>query len=124
MVAVTTAQSYGGPTVISSGTLSVGNVAATVPVLAGLAYQLDASNVANLSLSGTNVTAWNDSTANGVNFTQSSGSNQPGYVASAISGLGAVSFVGDSRQRARRRQARHRRDRVYCQRPVKRQQRL
>ena len=99
VVTVNTAQSYGGTTTISAGTLSISIVSPTMPNIAGLAYLLDASNSGSLiASSGTlrtaQVSAWNDLSSNGVNFNQSTGGVQPTYVANGINGLAAVSFSG------------------------------
>ena len=59
-------QNYSGATIISGGVLKLQGIPA-LPVTAGLLYQLDASNAANLT-SGNNVTAWNDSSVNHNNF--------------------------------------------------------
>ncbi len=90
---VANAQTYGGATTIQSGTLRL-STAPSAPVGTGLQYQLDASNPANLTVSGGSVSAWNDSSGHGVAFTQPTAANQPTYNATGINGLGAVAFDG------------------------------
>jgi hypothetical protein len=51
-----------------------------------------------LTLANTNVTAWADSTTNGVNFTQGTTANQPVYVAGVMNGLPAVRFNGSNQK--------------------------
>ena len=96
VLAVNTPQNYSGATVISSGTITLNAAPATLPVLAGLAYHLDASNPASLSQTGGTVTAWND-LANHVNFTACTNyATLPTYASGSngINGLSAVSFNG------------------------------
>ena len=88
-------QSYTGPTIIQSGTLTLA-AAPTVPLSTGLQYQLDASNPANLVVSGSAVASWNDSSGHGVNFVQGDTSLQPTYDPTALNGRGAVVFNGTS----------------------------
>ena len=98
VLAFNTAQSYSGATVISSGTLALNTAPASLPVIAGLAYRLDASNGSSVTLSGNTVTAWND-LANQVNFTTCSNyATLPTYVtgSNGINGLSAVSFTGSN----------------------------
>ena len=65
------AQSYGGATTISAGTLKSTRSPAPCRRSAGLSYHLDASNIANLTLGAGNVVSgWTDSSGNGVNFLQ------------------------------------------------------
>ena len=85
------AQAYGGATIISAGTLNVLTAPASLPTISGLAYHLDASNSATLSISGGSVTAWNDVNGNGTSFTQST-LGLPTYLAGGINGLGVVNF--------------------------------
>jgi autotransporter-associated beta strand protein len=84
---------YSGATVVGGGTLKLQGVP-TAPLTDGLAYQLDASDLSKLTLSGSNVTTWSDSTAAGVNFTQSVAVLQPVYVTNALNGRPAVRFEG------------------------------
>ena len=95
IVAINVAQSYSGPTTIAAGaTLRVNAIATSLPTIAGLDYQLDASNTTNLTIgAGNAVSGWNDSSGNGVNFMQNAAGVQPIYSGSGINGLGAVSFT-------------------------------
>lgn len=60
--------------------------------LPNLALWLDAADASTLTLSSTNVTQWNDKSANALNVSQGNSSNQPGYVAGAQNGKGVVYF--------------------------------
>ena len=85
---------YSGATVVGGGTLKLQGVP-TAPLSYGLSYRLDASDASTLALSGpSNVAVWADSTAAGVNFTQTVAVLQPVYVTNAINGRGAVRFEG------------------------------
>ena len=84
---------YSGATVIGGGTIKLQGVQTAAPTN-GLAYQLDATDPSKLTLSGSNVTMWADSTAAGVNFTQSVAVLQPVYVTNALNGRSAVRFEG------------------------------
>ena len=81
---------FSGPITVNEGTLTL----VQTPPLSGLSYWLDAADGSKLSLSGSNVTAWADSGALGVNFTQATAAQQPVYVTNAINGLPAVRFNG------------------------------
>ena len=95
-VSLTASQTYTGPTVIGAGgTLLLGTAPTAIPAT-GLAYALDASLKASLTLSGGTVSSWNDISGNGVNFSNSSPSALPTYVASGINGLGSVNFNGST----------------------------
>ena len=84
---------YSGATVINAGTVKLQGVQTAAPTN-GLSYRLDASDASKLTLSGSNVVVWADSTATGANFTQSLVHLQPVYVTNAINGLAAVRFNG------------------------------
>ncbi len=84
---------YSGATVINAGTVKLQGVQTAAPTN-GLSYRLDASDAARLTLNGSNVAVWADSTATGANFTQSLAHLQPVYVTNAINGLAAVRFNG------------------------------
>jgi hypothetical protein len=62
--------------------------------LSGLIFWLDASNAGSITQSGGNVSQWNDLSATGANFTQSTSIIQPAYVASAINGKPGIDFTG------------------------------
>ncbi len=96
-VAIGGVQSYTGATVIQSGTLVLA-AAPTAPVAGGLQYHLDASNPANLSLNGSSVASWNDtSRATAITSRRAIPAIQPTYDASAApNGRGAVVFNGSS----------------------------
>ena len=98
VLTINAVQSYAGATVIISGTLNLNTAPATLPVSAGLAYRLDASNGSSVVLSGNTVTAWND-VANQVNFTACTNyATLPTYATASngINGLAAVSFTGSN----------------------------
>ncbi|MGA2501699.1 MAG: autotransporter-associated beta strand repeat-containing protein, partial [Tepidisphaeraceae bacterium] len=87
---------YSGSTDIQAGTVKLG-VSAPTGVLALAQYQLDASDPTKIVLDASNkVAAWNDETANGLNFTQGTAGNRPLYVANALNGKGVVRFTGSS----------------------------
>lgn len=79
-----------GPLVVNSGTLKL----SFGPLSDGLSYWLDATDVSKITLNSTKVTAWADSSTNGVNFAQGTAAQQPTYVSNAINGLPVVSFSG------------------------------
>jgi len=79
-----------GPITVSSGTLKL----VPAPIEAGLAYWLDASDASRITLAGSNVTTWADSSLAGVDFTQAIAAQRPVYVTNAIGGLPAVRFDG------------------------------
>ena len=81
--------SYSGATTVLGGVLKLGN---GPPVTAGLSYRLDASEAASLTRSGDSVTAWADTTGNGVTFSQGTAIQQPVYEPGAINGLAAIRF--------------------------------
>jgi hypothetical protein len=60
----------------------------------GTSLWLD-SAAANLTLSGTNVTSWNDRSGNGNNFTQSAAWAQPIYSLDSVTGLRGVQFAAN-----------------------------
>jgi len=81
---------YTGGTAVSGGTLRLTH---PLPAPGKLAYRLDATDTAKLTLlDGTNVAAWADSTTNGVNFSQGTAAQQPIYVTNAINGRPAIRF--------------------------------
>jgi autotransporter-associated beta strand protein len=84
-----------GPLVVNTGTLrfSFGPLNEGQ----GLSYWLDANNASKLTLANTNVTAWADSSTNGVNFAQGTSANQPVYVSNVINGLPALRFSGNQK---------------------------
>lgn len=97
MTLPTYSMKYTGGTTVAGGTLRFTHA---LPVPEKLAYRLDASDTAKLTLlDGTNVAAWADSTTNGVNFSQGTAAQQPVYVTNAINGRPAVRFgYGGSRR--------------------------
>jgi hypothetical protein len=68
----------------------------TLPVLRGSSMYTWLKSDNDVMLSGSNVNQWNDMSSNATNTTQTSSSNQPGYVSSDINGLPGVSFNGTS----------------------------
>jgi autotransporter-associated beta strand protein len=82
-----------GPLVVNSGTLTLN----FGPLNEGLSYWLDATDLSKLTLANTNVTAWADSSTNGVNFAQGTSANQPVYVSNVINGLPALRFSGNQK---------------------------
>lgn len=87
------ANTYSGSTLVSSGTLKLQGVL-TAPLTNGLVTQLDASDSSKLTLDGTNVSVWADSSASGVNFTQGLAFLKPVYVTNSINGRSAINFQG------------------------------
>ena len=85
---------YAGDTLIQAGTLKMINQPMPSAPVAGALYWLDAANASKVVTSGSSVTSWLDSTANGLNFTQGTAANQPTYVAGAINGLPVIRFDG------------------------------
>jgi autotransporter-associated beta strand protein len=83
-----------GPLVVNGGTLTL----VTVPPTNGLSYWLDATDTSKLTLENTNVTAWADSSTNGVSFTNSTPANQPVYLTNVINGRPAVRFNGTTQK--------------------------
>jgi autotransporter-associated beta strand protein len=81
-----------GPLVVNEGTLTLSLLSA--PPSTGLSYWLDASDGSKITLAGSNVTSWADSSPAGVNFTNAIAVQRPVYVTNAINGLPAVSFAG------------------------------
>ncbi|MDA3926835.1 MAG: autotransporter-associated beta strand repeat-containing protein [Kiritimatiellae bacterium] len=84
---------YSGGTDVDAGTLRL--MPALLPDIDGLSYQLDAVNSDTITLAGSKVAAWADSSAAGVDFSQGNTSLQPEYVQNAINGLPAISFSAD-----------------------------
>jgi len=62
-----------------------------LPVQSNLTMWYDASNTSSLTLSGSNVTQWNDLSGNGRHATGSSGS-YPTYTSGALNGKAAIDF--------------------------------
>ena len=85
-----------GPITVNSGTLKL----VPAPIEAGLAYWLDATDASRITLAGSNVTTWADSSPAGVDFTQAVASQRPVYVTNAINGLPAVRFNGTTNKLA------------------------
>jgi fibronectin-binding autotransporter adhesin len=76
------ANTYSGATTISGGIL---RLAPTLPV-GNATMWLDASNTSSVTVSGGNVTAWNDLTGNGHNATQAVTADQPIYTTNSLVG--------------------------------------
>lgn len=55
---------------------------------------LDAADAATVSLSGSNVTQWNDKSGNGKNAVQSSATLRPTYTANLLNGKGGLTYDG------------------------------
>lgn len=68
-----------------------------LPVKTGIIMWYDASNTASISLSGSNVTQWNDLSGNGRHASE--GSARPQYIANGLNGRGVVDFGGQSAYR-------------------------
>ena len=83
-----------GPLVVNGGTLKL----MSGPLSVGLSYWLDAADGSKITLSGSNVTYWADSSPSGVNFTNTVAAQWPVYVTNAINGLPAVRFNGTSQK--------------------------
>lgn len=81
-----------GPLVVNGGTLTLSLLSA--PLTNALSYWLDASDSSKITLAGSNVTYWADSSPAGVNFTNTVAVQWPVYVTNAINGRSAVSFSG------------------------------
>lgn len=56
----------------------------------GCALWLDGADSTTLTLSGSNVTQWNDKSGNGYSLVQATTSNQPTYLLNVVNGLGGV----------------------------------
>ena len=98
IMTISTASTYNGATSITGGTLRLLGLGA-LPNISGLLYQLDASNPANYTLSGANVTTWNDNSGNGNIATYvARGSSTAGPTVlsggSGINGLAVLHFNG------------------------------
>ena len=91
-----TAIAFTGGTQVEGGTLRISQ---PTPPSANLAYWLDATDASKLTLSNSYVSAWSDSSAATVNFSQPTVSNRPIYVANAINGRPAVRFGSGTRTR-------------------------
>lgn len=59
----------------------------------GLTVWLDASSSSNFTLSGSNITAWNDKSGNGYNC---SGTGNPQFISNVKNGFGVARFAGTS----------------------------
>ena len=79
---------YAGPTIVQGGTLKL-----QLPIPSGAALWLDAANASSLTASGSNLTAWNDSSGNGFNATSGGGAITG---LSTINGQNAIQFNGSS----------------------------
>jgi len=88
---------YSGGTDVDDGTLRI--LPLSLPNIAGLSYQLDAVNPATITLAGSKVAVWADSSAAGVDFSQGDVALQPEFVQNAINGLPALRFSDDVRNR-------------------------
>ena len=88
---------YSGGMQVEGGTLRISK---PVPLKEGLSYWLDATEPGTLTLSNGFVTAWNDASGAGVNFTQATPTNRPKWLENAINGKPAVLF-GDGAIRTR-----------------------
>ena len=95
-LAVTAAQSYSGPTIISSGVLQLHGGLLLPSVGSTLQYDLDASDPASVGVTpGQPVTSWNDVSGNGRNFTNGTAA-APTLVANVFGSLPAVQFDGST----------------------------
>jgi autotransporter-associated beta strand protein len=88
---ISSVNTYSGSTVVDGGTLKLAD---TGPV-AGACYWLDASSTAIVKDAAGKVSAWNDVSGNGRNFTQTTASNQPTYSADGLAaGKPSIHFDG------------------------------
>jgi hypothetical protein len=80
---------------ITAGLLSVG---VTPPVLptANMFARYDASNAGSITLSGSNVTAWNDISGNSRHAAQVVSTAQPTLATASLNGLNTITFDGNS----------------------------
>jgi hypothetical protein len=62
--------------------------------IAGLKLWLDAADTSTISLSGSNVTQWNDKSGNGYNFAQGTAANRPSSGTRTQNGLNVIDFDG------------------------------
>ena len=90
-------QSYTGPTRIEAGTLKLGPKTA-MPNIAGLIYQLDASNPSSMTLTGSKLSSWRTITSgSSVSFDQATSVLQPTLIPAALNGKSVVRFSGAQR---------------------------
>lgn len=68
---------------------------------AALALWLDASDAATVTLSGSNVSQWEDKSGNARDFSQGVAGTQPAYALASINGLNTISFDGTNDALAR-----------------------
>ena len=61
--------------------------------ISGLKLWLDADDSATITLNGSNVSQWNDKSANAFNFTQSTATNQPARTLSGQNGKTVLTFL-------------------------------
>jgi hypothetical protein len=72
------------------------NFTPILPVTSNLFARYDASNSGSITLSGSNITQWNDISGNGKTATQSTSTSRPTLVASGLNGRNTISFDGNS----------------------------
>jgi hypothetical protein len=66
--------------------------------IAGCALWLDAADASTITLSGSNVTQWNDKSINGWNVSQATSAKQPTLVSNSLNGLPGLNFIHASSQ--------------------------
>lgn len=67
-----------------------------LPVTSNLGYWLDATDAATLTLSGSEVSQWNDKSGNGVNFTQGTSANRPTLYTDPVTSNQFIRFDGSN----------------------------
>lgn len=71
------------------------STSAPLPVTTGLKAHYDASDTATISLSGSEVTQWNDKSPNGFNLTQGTSARRPSSGVNTLNGKNVITFGGD-----------------------------
>lgn len=77
------------------GILSSGTPAFVPSDIAGLKLWLDASDSGTITLNGSNVSQWDDKSANSYNYTQATATNQPTYTTAGQNGLNCLTFASN-----------------------------
>lgn len=79
---------------IIAAATSVSAAPFTPTSITGCKLWLDASDTSSISVSGSDVTQWNDKSGNGYNFTQGTSANRPSSGTRTINSLNVIDFDG------------------------------